>query len=308
MSIERTPIRLNVFAGLQNLPNYAAEARGFFAARGLDVITTVTRSSQEQRNALASGDCDIAHSASDNSLAMVDAGVDVTLVVGLDNGFNKIVAVPGINTIDQLRGRTLAVDALDTAFALLVYNILQRNGLTHNVDYKVQSIGATRFRLEAVQQRRADFTILNLPFNLFAQESGLKVLIDPIEANGPYQGTGGFVRRDWAAQHRDRLVRYLAAYIEGLRWVLEPPNRADVIALLQEKMELSPEIAAKCFEAACHPQRGFARDAKIDRAGMECVLNLRDTYSPKRDGTPRNWANYVDEEPHAEAISLLNHG
>lgn len=308
MSSDRVAIRLNVFAGLQNLPNYAAEARGFFAARGLDVMTTVTRSSQDQRNALASGDCDIAHSASDNSLAMVDAGIDVALVVGLDNGFNKIIAVPGIETIDDVRGKTLGVDALDTAFALLVYEILRRRGLRHNVDYHVKSIGATRFRLEAVQQGSADFTILNLPFNLFAQESGLKVLIDPIEAIGSYQGTGGFVRRDWAAQHRDRLLRYLAAYVEGLRWVLEPNNRASVVALLEQRMELSPEIAAQCYEAACDPRRGFARDAKIDQAGMECVLKLRDTYSPRADGSARPWAQYVDEGPHAEAISMLKRG
>ena len=305
MSIERTAIRLNVFAGMQNLPNYAAETRGFFAARGLDVTTTVTRSSQEQRNALASGDCDIAHSASDNSLAMVDAGVEVALVVGLDNGFNKIVAVPGIETIDHLRGRTLGVDALDTAFALLVYEILRRKGLRHGLDYHVRSIGATRARLEAVQQGQVDFTILNLPFNLFAQQAGQKVLIDPIDAIGPYQGTGGFVRRDWVARHRHRLVHYLAAYVEGLRWVLEPGNRAGVIALLRQKMELSPEIAERCYGFACDPQRGFARDAKIDTLGLDCLLKLRDTYSPRPDGTPRRWDQYVDEGPYAEAIAML---
>ena len=308
MSMQRTAIRLNVFAGMQNLPNYAAEHQGLFAARGLDVTTTVTRSSQEQRNALASGDCDIAHSASDNSLAMVDAGIDVALVVGLDNGFNKVVAARSIETIDQLRGKTLGVDALDTAFALLMYEIMRRKGLRHGVDYKVKSIGATRARLEAVQQGLVDFTILNLPFNLFAQQSGLKVLIDPIDAIGPYLGTGGFVRRDWVARHPDRLAGYLAAYVEGLRWVLAPANRSGVIALLQQKMELSPEIAGRCYEFACDPQRGFARDAKIDKLGMECLLKLRETYSPRPDGTARRWDQYVDEGPYAEAISMLKRG
>ena len=239
---------------------------------------------------------------------MVDAGVDVALVVGLDNGFNKVVAAPEIETIDQLRGKTLGVDAVDTAFALLMYEILQRSGLRHGVDYKVVSIGATRARLEAVQQGRVDFTILNLPFNLFAQQSGCKVLIDPIDVVGPYLGTGGFVRREWVAGHRAQLISYLAAYVEGLRWVLEPGNRDGVLALLQRKMELSPQIAETCYRFACDPQRGFGRDAKIDPRAMDCLFKLRDTYSPRPDGSPRQWAQFVDEGPYAEAISILNRG
>ena len=116
------------------------------------------------------------------------------------------------------------------------------------------------------------------------------------------------MRRDWVAGHRNLLVSYLAAYVEGLRWALEPGNRSNVIALLQQKMELSREISEKCYEFACDPQRGFARDAKIDPRGMECLLKLRDTYSPRPDGSSRQCAQYVDEAPYAEAISVLKRG
>ena len=42
---------------------------------------------------------------------------------------------------------------------------------------------------------------------------------------GPYQATGGFVMRAWAKQNEDTLVKYLQAYVEGVRWSLDPANK-----------------------------------------------------------------------------------
>ncbi len=303
MAIESTRIRLNVFLGVQNLPNFAAEHNAFFKTRGLTVETTFTKSSGEQRSALATGACDVAHSAVDNALALVDDNVDVAIVVGLDHGFNKLIVRPDVASYDDLRGRTFGVDATNTAFALLTYEILRRKGLHKDRDYKVQAIGATRFRLKALQRDAVDFAMLNLPFNLFAQEAGLKVLDDPVDVVGPYQSTGGFVRRDWAERNRDTLTRYVAAYIEGQRWVLNPANRPEVITLLQRRMELSLAIARSCYERVCDPVRGFARDAKIDSRGMEFVVKLRNEFSPK--SVSRLPEGYVDETFYNEALGHL---
>lgn len=307
MSKEVDRIRINVFPGVQNFPNFAAEHRGYFKRRGLDVETTFTKSSEEQRNAIATGTCDIAHSAVDNALALNDADIDTAIVVGLDHGFNKLVVRPGIKTFDDLRGKTFGVDAIDTAFALLTYEVLRRKGLARDKDYKVKAIGATRFRLEALEHGEIDFAVLNLPFNLLAQEAGLEIMGDPIDVIGPYQSTAGFVRRDWAAAHRDVLARYLAAYIEGLRWATDPAHRSEAIALLAERMQLTSSMAELCYDRVTDPVRGFGRDAKIDVRGMDCVVALRNDFSPKPDGATRARTQYVDESYYNEALALLAH-
>lgn len=51
-----------VFPGIQNLPNFAAEANGFFAKRRLAIETTFTKSSQPQRDGWAHEEYDMAHS------------------------------------------------------------------------------------------------------------------------------------------------------------------------------------------------------------------------------------------------------
>ena len=298
-------LHINVFPGVQNLPNFAAEANGFFEKRGLIIETTFTKSSQQQRDGLTNGEYDLAHSAVDNAVAMVDvAGEDVVIVVGLDHGFNKIIVRPEINSYDDLRGKTLGVDALDTAFALVIYEILKLKGIKQG-EYKVQTIGATRFRLEALKESKVDFAVLNLPFNLFAQHAGLAVLDDLTSVIGAYQSTGGFVKRAWAAQNRAALVQYVTAYIEGLRWSVAPANRSAVIKLLMQRIDIDRDVAEQCYKQISNSKNGFAKDAKIDLAGMRKVLTLRGDFSGISSAGSLSPDRYVDESFYREALAAL---
>lgn len=299
------PLRVITFPGVQNLPSFAAEANGFYEHRGLAVETVFTQSSEQQREGLARGIYDIAHSAIDNAVSMVDtAGQDVVIVIGLDRGFNKLVVQPEIASYDDLRGKTLGVDAPDTAFALIAYDMLRRKGLKPG-DYNVKPIGATRFRLQALKERSIDVSMLNLPFNLFAQQAGLKVLDNPNDVIDEYQSAGGFVRRAWGEENRDTLVRYLAAYIEGLRWSLRSENREAAIALLQTRMELAHDVAEESFDQIADPQRGFTKDARLSHPGMATVLKLRAGYTgAPLDNIPAP-DKYFDESYYRAALALL---
>jgi len=128
---------------------------------------------------------------------------------------------------------------------------------------------------------------------------------DPIDVVGPYQSTAGFVRRDWAAAHREQLAAYIAAYIEGLRWATDPANRTEAIALLAERIQISSRVAESCYDRVTHPESGFARDAKVDSRGMDCVVKLRNEFSPKAGGAMRSTAHYVDETYYNTALATL---
>ena len=65
-------VKVIVFPGAQNLSMWVALEKGFFKAKGLDVQLTYTMNSIELRDGLANGKFDIAHSAVDNSVAIVD--------------------------------------------------------------------------------------------------------------------------------------------------------------------------------------------------------------------------------------------
>lgn len=304
MSDALTPVRITVFRGVQNLPNFAAEAQGFYKKRGIVVSTSFTANSEQQRAGLASGEYDLAHAAVDNAVAMVDvAKEDIVIFMGLDEGYNKLVVQPEIKSYEDLRGKTLGVDAPDTAFALVAYEMLRLNGLKAG-DYNVLPVGATQSRLDALKDRKIDFAMLNLPFNIFAQRAGLAVLDDPRQVVSDYQSTGGFVLRSWAKNNRDLFVRYTASYIEGLRWALDPANRAAAIQILVDRMQLAPDIVEESVKQILDPKTGFTPDGKLTLPGMKMLLQLRANFTgdTTRDLSPDR---YVDESYYREALAIL---
>ena len=79
-----TTLAVMVFPGTQTLPLFAAQARGFFARRGLAVELVPAPNSDEQRSGLAAGRYPIVHGAADQAVALVEGGVDAMVVAGGD--------------------------------------------------------------------------------------------------------------------------------------------------------------------------------------------------------------------------------
>jgi ABC-type nitrate/sulfonate/bicarbonate transport system substrate-binding protein len=276
---------------------------GTYKKYQIDVALTYTHSSTEQRNGLANNTYDLAHSAVDNAVAMVDVALeDVCIVIGLDQAFNKLVTIPTISTYDDLRGKRLGVDATDTAFALVAYEMLRLNGILEG-DYSVVPIGATGYRLEAIKKGEIDFTMLNLPFNLFAKDAGLKLFDDPSRLIGEYQSTGGFVKRDWAVHNSDLLCSYLAAYIEAVRCILNPLNKNLSIRLMKQNLNLANETASLCYDQITAPNSGFVKDAEFSLLGMQKVLGLRAGFN--RVKLDKNSNEYYDDSFYSKALKLF---
>ena len=181
------------------------------------------------------------HSAVDNALAMIEIGKhDVVIVTGGDSGMNEFFVQAEVKSFADMRGRTLVVDAPDTAYALQAKKILAQNGLKDGTDYTVKPVGAGVYRFKAmVESKDNAAAILNLPFTVQAEQLGMKSLGRTIDLLGPYQAGGVFVMRGWARDHGPVLERYIAAYVEALRWTRDPANRAENIALLMEKLKIS---------------------------------------------------------------------
>src|SRR5262249_40151184 len=172
----QTALKVIVFPGLSNFSIYAAQHKNLFAKHHLAIELIYTPNSTVLREGLAKGDYQIAHAGVDNSVAMVElAKADAIIVAGGDNGFNHIFVQPEINAYADLRGKTVVVDAPNTAFALLLYKVLKDNGLNKS-DYVIKSVGATIARLEAMTKDKANAAagVLSPPFTFLARDAGLK--------------------------------------------------------------------------------------------------------------------------------------
>ena len=111
--------------------------------------------------------------------------------------------------------------------------------------------------------------ILNPPFAIHARRAGLEDMGAVVDTIGPYLGTVPYVLRGWAEANAETLAAYLAACIEGLRFALDPANKAAAIRLDCRAADLPADIAAEIFAAAADPAIGLAKDATFDRRGFQ---------------------------------------
>ena len=299
------PIQLTVmvFPGTQTLPLYAAQARGFFSKRGLAVELKPAPNSKEQRQGLAAGRYPIVHGAADQCVALVEAsGVNAVIVAGGDNGFNHLFVQPGIERIADLRGRTLVADVANTGWSFVLYEILRRHSLKPG-DFAIHEAGAPFRRFEAMRDNPLmAAAILNPPYAIHARRAGLKDIGAVVDTIGPYLGTVPYVLRTWAEANTGTLVAYLAAGVEGLRWTLDPANRAEAIGLAAERLNVPADIAAEIHAAAADPVHGLARDAAFDLEGFNTVLKLRAGFEGRTAAPPEK---YFDLTFHRHALAGL---
>lgn len=303
----RQTLRVISFGGISTVPLRLALARGTFASHGLDVVAEFTPNSTVLREGLAAGKYDVAHAAVDNAVAMVELDhADVVVLMGSDDSMTELIVQPTIATVADLRGKTVAVDAPNTAYALQLRKILLMSGLTAGADYTMKAVGGTPQRLDAmIRDKENAAAMLNPPFSIQAKAAGLKSLGSATKLIGPYQGIGAFALRSWAANHRDMLVTYLAAYVEALRWFLAPENKADALAFLAADLKLPPEVAAEAYARAVAVPGGLAPDARLDLAGLANVLKLRAEIEQQWKGIPPGPDKYFDPSYHQAALAFL---
>ncbi len=293
---ESTPLRVKVFAGAQNLPIYAALAKGVFEKHGVKVDLQFTRNSTEMRNGLAAGEFEIAHSGVDNAVAMVEvAGKDTVIVMGGDSSMNEFIVQPEIKSIADLRGRIVVVDAPNTGYAQLAKKILLTHGLKDGQDYTVKPVGGSAQRLKAVlDSKEHAAVVLNVPWSILAVRNGMKSMGRTIDLLGPYQATGAYVMRAWASENGPALERYIAAYVESLRWALQPSSRSESVALLAKWLKLAPDVAEQTYDLLKEPKFGLSPDARLDRDGFKNLLALRAEIDGQWDGKPPAPERYFD--------------
>jgi NitT/TauT family transport system substrate-binding protein len=304
---ELTQVRVNAFPNAKALPLHVGIATGIFARHGIDLALELTENSRSQRDGLAAGRFDIAQAALDNAVAMIEvAKQDVVIVSGGDSGMNDFIVQPDIASFADLKGRTVIVDAPDTAYALQAKKILLKHGLREGADYTVKPVGAVVYRYKALVEDKSNAGgILNLPFNIQAEEHGLKSLGRIIDLLGPYQAAGAFAMRAWAREHANTVERYLAAYVESLRFVRDPANKAANLALLEQKLNLSPAAAEKTYAQLLDPGFGFTPDAKFDAQGFRNMLALRAEIERKAGAEPPAPEKYVDLGYYERAMKTL---
>lgn len=297
-----TPTALDViaFPGAPNLPIFAAQAQGLFEEEGVTVNLTTTPNSAYQAENLAAGKFHIAATAFDNVVAYQEGQGAVALkdtdffaFMGATQIELAFVVAPDIAGYADLKGKSLALDALSTGFAFVLYEMLKRGGLQPS-DYTMATVGATPQRWESVKAGTHAGTLTIEPFTSIAKANGFHVLKTSTELFASYQGGSFAASRRWAAANGAALRGFIRGYLAGLAWTLAPQNRQAATELLLQKMpEIKPPVAPKVMDSLLSPRSGLTPQGRMLDDGVAAVLDLRSRYG--KGGQPLSDASkYID--------------
>ena len=275
----------------------AGTLHGSFERQGIAIDHTETPNSTVQMRGLSTGEFDIASTAFDNVLAWSGReGAEIVAIAPAGQGLVLPVVVrPEINDWEDLRGKPLAVDAVDTAFALVLRRVLQAHGLDLDAgDYEFVPAGATGYRFESMEKGETFAAVLNPPWNQRALDSGMKAFGDHREVLPNYPGGVYAVSRKFAEANRETVVGFLKGLVEASNWIADPAT-ADLAAKRLAAESGSPEDEVKSRLSRITP------DMTINQEGLEVVLDLRVRFGLTPPMGP-NLAVYVDTS-YGEAAS-----
>ena len=260
----------NLDAGL-----IVARARGVFAANGLDVDVMATPNSTDQMRGLSQGSWEIVSTAFDNVLGWSGReGAEIVAVAQVAQGISLPVFVrPEIKSWSDLRAKPLAVDAVDTAYALVLRRILLAHGLDlDRGDYQLLPKGATGQRLDSMKREETFAGILNPPWDAQATAAGMARFGDHREVLPDYPGGVFAIRRQWGADHRELLVRFLRIWDDTRAWACDSKIHEQVVKTIAEAEKLDDKAAANRL-------RQLPKNGQLNIAGLRTVLDLRVQFS-----------------------------
>ncbi len=281
-----TALSVIAFIGPETLPLLVGAKLGFYKKERMTVSCEAATGSIHQMTSLIDGGCDIAMTAIDNVVAYVEGqgGVeteeepDIVAFLGSASEPRPLIAAPEIEEIADLRGRRLAVDAVNTGFSFLLRQVLENYGLGSD-DYELVPVGAPGARWAAMKSGDCAASLLSRAIAVTAVAEGCRELRPEPDPWALYQGGVYCARRGWLAANDDVASGFIRATLNATAWILDPGNAGALPKLLKEHLPHMSDKAARSAAAEFHTADSLLRPGlPIDPDGFRMVLDLRARY------------------------------
>ena len=281
---EQKLIRVGSSAVVSSAGIYLADEFGYFKDLGLNVVITDFKNSGAPLTVpLAAGELEIgAGNFSAGLFNAISQGVGIRLVADkghLEKGHDYLALLVRKDHVESGRFKTLK-DLKDMNLGLTALNGVSQEILA---DRFLKSVGLTtkdvRFLKMSYSEMNAAFASKSLdatiqlePYVSMAIKKGLAVKFGNASEIYPKQASAGiFYGPSMTKERRDEGVRFMAAYLMGVRdyrdAVSGGKNREKVLAALQKRMNIDPEVLSTMIPVGLHP------DGMLDKKSLEADLN-----------------------------------
>jgi NitT/TauT family transport system substrate-binding protein len=225
-SAQLTRLKTSYSALTANMAAYwLAKDAKIFEKHGLSVDVVLIESGVTTVQALTAGETQIAMGGGTVAVSSNLAGSDVVTIASIEPRLPyALLAQKEIKSLDQLKGKRLAISRFGSASDLAARLILQRYGLVPDKDVTILQTGGTSTRLSALSKRSIDSTVLTPEFFNVGKKAGFTILVDPTHYDIPFPQLEVITTRSFLKTQPDLATRYMRAIIEGIYMVKNNPE------------------------------------------------------------------------------------
>jgi len=245
---------------------WMAEEAGLYEARGLDLNIVPMAGGRESAPALEAGTIQLMHIGMSSVVRANAAGSDLRVIGSLSNVIRQTMFLaPGLSGAADLRGGIVGISSAGSESDSTATLALERLGLTRD-DVTFEEIG--RNRLPILRNGAVAATMLGEPYRSEAFAAGLNPIVDLYADRIAWLYSGLTVDRTYLNTHRDVILRFMRATVEGNYIAVSDETRAK--AVLGRELNLSdPAIIDASYN---NFKTETPINVEIDPAGAENII------------------------------------
>ncbi len=273
-------------------PVWAANDRGIFKKYGFDTEVIVMQGGTQLAQAIIGGSVPFGVMGGAYLTAAVRGADLIMIATHMDKFPYSLIVKPSIKRTEDLKGSRLAISRFGSASDAGLRVSLQKLGLNPERDVTILQVGGQTSRFAALKAGTVDGTVVIPPLSGAAQRLGYSAIINMTKMGIPYPQEGVVVSRQLLATRRDVVMRFLKAYLEGVREL--KTDKEFAIAIMAKYLRMDPRKDREALEDSFQ-EVIIEQMLKVPQINLEAVKVALDLLGKERPANASsNPRDYVD--------------
>ena len=266
--------------GMTILPLRLGQTQGYFQQERLDAEIIQMRAGITV-TALTTGDINYG-APLDSIVRSAARGLPLKgLLSFVNKPMHYLVAKPNFSTVEELRGKTLAINSFGASEQLTLWALLKAHGIDPDKkDVQIIAIGDSPVRLEALKRGIVDATVVLIPHVIIARNSGFKVLGHGgahLELSTPGLG----VTDQYLKEKLDQAKRVVRAMVKAILFMRK--NKEESVRTAMSWLALDRDVAEKSYDMALD---SFSEDGSPTLKGLQNSITLEKQRAGMKEDIP----------------------
>lgn len=206
-------------------------------------------------------------------------GSDLVLAASsIDRFIYKLIVLPSITSIAGLKGKTIGITRFGSLPDVAIRLVLKKSGLNADKDVSLVQVGRMTDMVVGLSGKKIDAGVISDPTSFQAEKMGMRRLLDMADVDVEFANVAVVVSREYAKSHRNIVLRFLRAYIDGTQRFLTD-KELGIKALKKYTGIEDADILAKTYELFA--TKYIKRNPTLSLQSVETALAMIADRNPK---------------------------